>query len=78
MRELNAYDGEFLPMVKEKLPARSKAAMLSIVTSASCATKPIHHHLGEDILSLIFAFASFPGTQQLKWRQVVALSRRSG
>ncbi|KAE9041117.1 hypothetical protein PR001_g6765 [Phytophthora rubi] len=57
-RELKVHDGEFLPITKEKFPAESKAAMLSVVTIASSTTKPIH--LGEDILSLVFAFASIP------------------
>ncbi|KAE9105660.1 hypothetical protein PF002_g12190 [Phytophthora fragariae] len=65
MRELNANDGEFLHITKEKLPAKSKAAMLSVVTSASCTTKPIRR-LDAYILSLIFTFASIPEQRSVK------------
>ncbi|KAG7386583.1 hypothetical protein PHYPSEUDO_015491 [Phytophthora pseudosyringae] len=62
---LNARDGEFLPMAKEKVPAGSKAALISVVTKASglkrttSYSKPIHR-LNETVMALIFGFAATP------------------
>lgn len=58
--ELMAHDGEILPVTKDKLPAQSKAAMISVVTSTCEALRPIHR-LDAYILSLVFVFASTPG-----------------
>lgn len=59
MDELKTHDGEFLPVVKEKLPAQSKAALISVVTWASSVTKPLNR-LDAYVLSLISVFASTP------------------
>ncbi|EGZ05538.1 hypothetical protein PHYSODRAFT_307788 [Phytophthora sojae] len=60
VNELKTHDGEFLPVTMVKFPTTSKAAMISVVLSASSsATKPIHR-LDAYMLSLIFVFASTP------------------
>nr|KAE8921072.1 hypothetical protein PF009_g28640 [Phytophthora fragariae] len=65
VRELRTHDFECLPLVKKKFPTKSKAAVMSIVTSTSNATKPIHH-LDANILNLIFVFASTPARRFVK------------
>ncbi|EGZ13092.1 hypothetical protein PHYSODRAFT_334902 [Phytophthora sojae] len=59
VREVMAHNGQFLPVVKEKLTTSSKAAVISVVTAATWSTKPIHC-LDAYILSSIFVFASTP------------------
>ncbi|EGZ13059.1 hypothetical protein PHYSODRAFT_302822 [Phytophthora sojae] len=65
--ELKTHDGEFLPATKEKLPARSKAAFVSVATRASSAMKPIYR-LDAFILVLIFVFASTPQQRSVDCR----------
>ncbi|EGZ13116.1 hypothetical protein PHYSODRAFT_302848 [Phytophthora sojae] len=67
VRELMTHDGEFPPLVKEKLPRSSKSAVISVVTAAIWSTKPIYG-MDSYILSLIFAFASTPTQRSIAYR----------
>lgn len=63
VKELNSRDGEFLPVAKEKLPAESKAALMSVATSATSAA--LNRLMDANILSLIFVFASTPAQRSV-------------
>lgn len=62
-RKLMLHDGDFLSITKEKVPIRSKAAMISAVNCAP-ETAAIHRLHG-DVLGLIFVFASMPATRSV-------------
>ncbi|GMF48679.1 unnamed protein product [Phytophthora fragariaefolia] len=70
-KELIALNGEFLPVIKEKFPAKSMAAVLSAVTS-------LIHPLDAFVLSLIFEFASTPMQRSIKygWMCCSAIGRK--
>ncbi|KAG7386573.1 hypothetical protein PHYPSEUDO_015481 [Phytophthora pseudosyringae] len=63
--DLTVHDGEFLPIVKEKLPTSSKIALMSVVTSADSSQNV--HDLDANVLSLIFVFASTPEQPVVRW-----------
>lgn len=58
--KLKAHNGKYLPVVKEKLPIRSKAAMLSVFSGAlsSSGNSVAVGHLDPHALELIFGFAA--------------------
>jgi hypothetical protein len=63
--KLDAHDGDYLPLVKEKFPLQSKFAMLSVVASRSSLRRSVSevkaiNKLDANVLSRIFAFASPP------------------
>ncbi|KAE8989099.1 hypothetical protein PR001_g21861 [Phytophthora rubi] len=70
-KRLSAFNGEFLPETKEKLPTQSKAAMLSAVQSgwdinSSTGAVPALGRLDASVLSLIFTFASTPEQRSIR------------
>jgi hypothetical protein len=52
---LKAHDGEFLPVVKETFPLRSKISFISVVNSRRTG-----RFLDSSMLSVVFAFAAIP------------------
>ncbi|KAE8989100.1 hypothetical protein PR001_g21862 [Phytophthora rubi] len=70
-KRLSAFNGEFLPVTKEKLPNQSKAAMLSAVRSgcninSSTEAFPALSRLDASVLSLIFTFAATPEQRSIR------------
>ncbi|GMF43934.1 unnamed protein product [Phytophthora fragariaefolia] len=66
VEELMAHNGDFLPVIKEKFPIKSKLAVLSVVTSSSYATQSIRR-LDAFNLSTIFVFASVPARRSVAY-----------
>jgi hypothetical protein len=63
--ELLAHNDDFLAVAKDKLPIKSKAAMLSVWTRASAVPHPsaafeAAHRMDTNMLKLIFGFAATP------------------
>lgn len=59
---LVSYNGDFLPIVKEKLCSRAKAALISVVMNIDATQRCMVavRQLDANISSLIFAFAATP------------------
>lgn len=71
MSALQALDRQPLRLVKEKLPARSKAAMVSAVSGRQRTTRPAVEakairRLDAHILSLIFTLAATPEQRMVR------------
>ncbi|KAE9015997.1 hypothetical protein PR001_g14760 [Phytophthora rubi] len=71
-KRLSAFNGEFLPVTKEKLPNQSKAAMLSAVRSgwnsnSSTGAVRVLGRLDASVLGLIFTFASTPEQRSIRF-----------
>lgn len=63
--KLEAHDGEYLPITKEKFPTEAKIAMLSTMpgnrTTSDSGVKPSSvHQLDANTLRIIFSFAATP------------------
>jgi hypothetical protein len=68
---LEMHHGDFLSLVKTKLPLESKAALLSAWTSDSSVDKPPSsdkalYHLDVNTLALIFGFAATPEQRSVR------------
>jgi hypothetical protein len=66
------HKGEILSVMKEKMPKRSKCAMISVVCGRGGNLQAVQY-LDSSILSIIFAFAATP---QSRFVEVVEHHRR--